>query len=177
MGAFRPRIKSYLQKSQWGQNLLRRGEKSKGGKIKSNLAKPLSFGIRTRRILVILIITIKRMARCCPAGERSRVPRPGEAHCPQSPRSSRTGLLQLRIQPGMFCIVSPRLFKCWDLGKVQTFPYQEEQKAVCFHWGWFVFFFPCYIFLGSKATAGPQRALSWAIKFPITHFCFLCCGI
>lgn len=67
------------------------------------------------------------------------------SHCPQSPRSSSTGLLQLRIQPAMFCIVSPSLFKRWHLGKVQTFPCQEEQKAVCFHRGWvvvFFFFFP-----------------------------------
>lgn len=120
-----------------------------------------------------------------------------EPHCPQSPW----------IQPGMFCIVPPKLFNRWGLGKPQknwenykknlekpqknwenhkkiwenkkknfgktTFPCQEQQKAVCFHWGFFKFnftFFSLLCFLRNEATTSAFLGC----KIP---FYSLCCGI
>lgn len=129
------------------------------------------------------MIIISRRAGWCPAGGRSRVPKPGEPHCPQSPRAAGRGCSSWGSSPECSAL-SPRAFSnagMWE--KHKPFPSRRSKKLFASTEGGllffgFFFFSLCYVFSGSRATASALLGykipyyplllpLQWDLRMPL----------
>lgn len=158
--------------------MLRRGEKSKGGKIKSKSCKTPELWDQKEKNNSNINNNNKKNGKVLSCWREEPRPKAGGGSLSLVPPEQQDGAAPAEDPARNVLHCLSEAFQMLGSGKSAnlSLPGGAKSCLLPLRVVWF-FFLPCSIFLGSKATAGPQRARSWAIKFPITYFCFLCSGI